>query len=111
MSQPDNTLTFLVADDEEISTDDSGTMGIFHRRSGEVEVRSAAVPVHRLRDNLVRACATLVSVLEDIGSSTTGGLKLREAQVNFEVSASGGVQFIGTGEVKGSGAITLIFKE
>jgi hypothetical protein len=103
------TLDFIVTvpDDED---DGTGEMGIFRRHTGEAEVRSVPVPAHRLRENLVRACGTLVSVLEDIGKETSG-LKLREAQVKFEVSASGGVQFVGTAEMKGTGGITLIFRE
>jgi hypothetical protein len=103
------TLDFIVSD-EEVIADDQGTMGIFRRRSGDVELRTVPVPAHRLRDGLVKACGTLVSVLVDVQNATTG-LKLREAQVHFEVSASGGVQFVGTAEVKGSGGITLIFRD
>jgi hypothetical protein len=106
MSEP--TLNFIVAVDEEI--DDQGTMGIFRRRSGDVELRAVPVPTHRLREGLVRACGTLVSVLEDVQSATTG-MKLREAQVHFEVSASGGVQFVGTAEIQGTGGITLVFRD
>jgi hypothetical protein len=105
----DATLDFIVAVDEDIA-DERGTMGIFRRSPGEVELRSVSVPVHRLRESLVRACKTLVDVLEDVSHATTG-MKLREAQVHFEVSASGGVQFVGTAEVKGTGAITLVFRE
>lgn len=107
LSEP--TLDFIVTVDEPIA-DDPGTMGIFRRNPGEVEIRTVAVPAHRLRDGLVRACATLVDVLNDVGSATTG-LKLREAQVHFEVSASGGVQFVGTAELKGTGGITLVFRD
>jgi hypothetical protein len=107
MSEP--TLDFVVAIDEEIA-DDPGTMGIFRRHPGDVEIRTVSVPAHRLRDGLVRACTTLVSVLDDVGSATTG-MKLREAQVHFEVTASGGVQFVGTAEMKGTGGITLIFRD
>jgi hypothetical protein len=107
MSEP--TLDFIVAVDEEIA-DDPGTMGIFRRRPGDVEIRTVPVPAHRLRDGLVRACTTLVSVLDDVGSATTG-MKLREAQVRFEVTAGGGIQFVGTAEVKGTGGITLIFRD
>ncbi len=107
MSEP--TLDFIVAIDEEIA-DDPGTMGIFRRRSGDVEVRTVPIPVNRLREGLVRACGALVGVLDDVGETTTG-MKLREAHVNFEVSASGGVQFVGTAEVKGTGGITLVFRD
>jgi hypothetical protein len=106
----DVTLDFLVAVDEEESADGVGEMGIFHRRSGDVEIRSVPIPVQRFRENLVRACGTLVGVLEEVGKETSG-MKLREAQIHFEVSASGGVQFVGTAEVKGAGGITLVFRE
>lgn len=106
----ETTLDFIVAVPEGEADDGTGEMGIFRRHSGESEIRTVPVPAGRLRDNLVRACGTLVSVLEDI-SSETSGLKLREARVSFEVSASGGIQFVGTAEVKGTGGITLIFRE
>src|SRR6266700_3811534 len=105
------TLDFIVTVSEEEVADGTGSMGIFRRDSGAGEIRAVPVPVHRFRESLIRACGTLVGVLEEVGKQTTDGMKLREAQVHFEVSASGGVQFVGTAEVKGTGGITLVFRE
>jgi hypothetical protein len=103
-------LEFLVADDDVEPGGTAGTMGLFRRRPGDVEIRSVSVSVDRLQASLVKAAATLASMLDSVAEATNG-LKLREAQVKFEVTASGGVRFIGTTEIGGTGAITLIFRE
>ena len=101
----EETLPFIVAVQDE---EPDQTLGIFRSRDPELALRS--VPVTLLRENLVRAVQGLRSVFDE-AASVSGTLKLKEAQVQFEVSASGGVNFVGTAEVKGTGAITLIFRE
>ncbi|MBI0295976.1 hypothetical protein JBE04_16245 [Streptomyces sp. PRKS01-29] len=39
-----------------------------------------------------------------------GTLPLAEAQLSFQVTASGGVQLIGTGQIQGTRGLTLTFK-
>jgi hypothetical protein len=98
-------LPFLVADD---LTDNQDTMGLFRR--GEREVAARLIPVDALRENVSAAVAALRSVFDEL-TQDAGRMRLREVQVGFEVTATGGVNFIGTAEVGAKGAITLTFGE
>ncbi|MEU6931971.1 hypothetical protein [Streptomyces sp. NPDC046385] len=114
------TLPFLVSiDDRDTAPDPAGfgDKGIFGRRGGGNEggdgdgertgVRD--IPVSVLRDNLQRAVNGLQDVLGTI-SVPDNGMPLRQAQVSFEVTASGGIAFVGTSaQVAAKGAITLTF--
>lgn len=97
-------LPFLVADQ---SDDDQDSMGLF---DGERVVRLSQIPVTVLRENLRATMATLRSVLDEAASGA-GRLRLREVQVGLEVSATGGINLIGTAAVGATGAITLTFAE
>jgi hypothetical protein len=100
-----DSLPFLVAIEEE--TDDE-TMGVFRR--GEREVVLREIPVAVLRQSVQRAVTALRGIFDDVAAET-GRLQLREAQFSFEVTAKGGLNFVGTTEVGSKGAITLTFKE
>ncbi len=96
-------LSFLVP----VEDDPDGTsMGIFG--NGERETRLVEIPVAKLRDSLRQSVTALKAVLED-ASSTAGTMRLREAHIQFEVSATGGIHFVGTTELGAKGAITLVF--
>lgn len=98
------TLPFLVT----VEDGDDDTMGLF--RHGDREVALRDIPVAALRASVRRTLAGLRGVFEDVADET-GRLRLREAQFNFEVSAKGGLNLIGTSEIATKGAITLIFRE
>jgi hypothetical protein len=107
-SSPGGVLPFLVAIDDEPATDGTGTMGIFSR-GDDLSVRQVSVDV--LRRNLHSAVAGMRALLEDV-AGTDGQWRLTEAQLSFEVTASGGVAFLGaTTQVAGSGGITLTFSK
>jgi hypothetical protein len=99
-------LTFIVAVDGE---QDNATMGGLFR--GDREVARRPIPVAVLRENVGKAVAGLRSVFDDLIDADTGRLRLREAHIAVEVTASGGVNFIGTTEVGGSATISLVFGE
>jgi len=110
---PLETLSFLVSiDDEPEQSSRAGDKGIFGRGGGNGAVGESSIrdiPVAVLRDNLQRAVLGLQHV---IGSITVppGGMPLKEAQVSFEVTAGGGITFVGTSaQVAAKGAITLTF--
>jgi hypothetical protein len=65
------------------------------------------IPVERLRDNLRKVSQALMTVLTDIKS--VGNFELSEVVVQVEITAEGGVQFIGSSKIGGKGAITLKF--
>ncbi|MBT2398621.1 hypothetical protein [Streptomyces sp. ISL-100] len=111
------TLSFLVSIDDAESTgagakDSTGDKGIFGRRAGEADNGSVRdIPVAVLRDNLQRAVNGLQQVIGTI-VVPEGGMALRQAQVSFEVTASGGITLIGTSaQMAAKGAITLTFGE
>lgn len=98
-------LPFIVALDAGDGAD-SDTMGLFRRGEAELAVRH--VPLAALRENLKNTMALLGGLIEE-AIATGGTLPLREVQLSFEVSASGGINLVGTAQVGGKGAITLTF--
>ena len=98
-------LSFLVIGEE---SDDQDTMGRLFRRS-DADVIVKDIPVRTLRDNLRVTVEMLRSLFDDL-TDESSAVQLHEAQVGFEVSASGGIQLIGTAEVGAKGAITLVFR-
>jgi|GEM_PF-2984319 hypothetical protein len=101
-------LSILVTVDEPAAdATPPGTRGLLGRRDSEVGVRE--VPVAILRDNLRRTVDGLRALFEEIAAEG-GPLPLKEAQISFEVTASGGVNVLGTSaQASGTGAITLTF--
>ncbi|WP_225438540.1 hypothetical protein [Candidatus Frankia nodulisporulans] len=97
-------------EDEDGMPEPSGDKGLFGRRDGDGDGPSIRhIPVTVLRENLRQITAGLRDLFDDIAAQP-GGLPLREAQVTFEVTASGGIALVGTSaQVAGRGAITLTF--
>ncbi|MFI0937747.1 hypothetical protein [Streptomyces sp. NPDC021020] len=93
------TLPFWV--DAEDGEDTMGLLG------GRPELR--AVPLGPLRRNLAATVDALQQVFAEI-TAQGGTLPLAEAQLSFQVTASGGVQLIGTGQVSAGRALTLTFR-
>ncbi|MFE2109796.1 hypothetical protein ACFXAF_28580 [Kitasatospora sp. NPDC059463] len=98
---PDS-LEFWVTEDD---TDDADTMGVFGRDREAVLRR---VPLGALRENLTETVDALQAVFERI-AERGGPLPLKEVQLSFQVSASGGVQLIGSSQVQGTRGITFVF--
>ncbi|WP_329133606.1 hypothetical protein OG552_16445 [Streptomyces sp. NBC_01476] len=92
-----------VSDDD---TEPGETMGIFGR-SGEAALR--AVPLGPLRKNLTETVDALQELFADV-AAREGILPLAEAQLTFQVTASGGVQLIGTGQIQSGRGLVLTFK-
>ncbi|MFE7192956.1 hypothetical protein [Kitasatospora sp. NPDC057541] len=105
-----HTLDFLVSIDDTGQSSTVGEKGLFGRRdgaAGEASVRS--IPVEVLRANLQRTVDGLQAVLGEI-RVPDGGMPLKQAQIAFEVTASGGITLVGTSaQVAAKGAITLTF--
>ncbi|WP_030317943.1 hypothetical protein [Streptomyces sp. NRRL B-3229] len=103
------TLPFWVTATEEdmaLAAQDGDSMGLFSR-DGDTVLR--AVPLGPLRKHLTEAVDALQQVFQDV-ADRGGVLPLAEAQVSFHVTASGGVQFVGSGQVQGARSLTLTFK-
>ncbi|MFF2508746.1 hypothetical protein ACFVTY_36075 [Streptomyces sp. NPDC058067] len=83
------------------------SMGLFGGGGGEVRLRS--VPLGPLRKNLAEAVGALQQVFTE-AAAQGGPLPLREAHLSFQVTASGGVQFVGSAQMQQSHGITLVFK-
>jgi hypothetical protein len=97
------TIPFLVVLPDE---EDKETKGVF---SPNAEIGLENISVDRLKKNLGSICQGLSTVLSDI--KKVGNFKLTEVTIGVEVSAEGGVNFVGTTKVGGKGAITLTFSE
>jgi hypothetical protein len=100
------TLSFLVIEGE---SDDRETMGGLFRRS-EADVVIRQIPVATLRKNLRVTVDALRSLFDEFADESHT-MRLCEAQIGFEVSASGGIQLIGTAQIGAKGAITLVFRQ
>ena len=100
------TLLFWVSPDDADGSVPDDTMGIFSNDSAAV-LRS--VPLGPLRKNLTETVDTLQQIFADV-AERGGALPLAEAQLSFQVTASGGVQLIGTGQIQSGRGLTLTFK-
>ncbi|MFC5214497.1 hypothetical protein [Streptomyces coerulescens] len=100
----EQTLPFWVTVTDD-GADDS--MGLFNSRDGEAVLR--AVPLGPLRKNLADTVDALQQLFAD-AAARGGTLPLAEAQLSFQVTAGGGVQLVGTGQVQGTRGLTLVFK-
>jgi hypothetical protein len=100
---PANTqVSELVLDAEEYGD----SMGLFGNRQ---EAVLRGVPLGVLRKNLADAVDALQQVFADV-AARGGALPLREAQLSFQVTAGGGVQFVGTAQMQSSRGIVLVFR-
>ncbi|MFC8717558.1 hypothetical protein [Kitasatospora sp. NPDC057198] len=97
------TLLFWVNESDAAAEDDS--MALFGRGS---EPALRRVPLGALRTNL----AETVDALQDLFGRIAdrgGPMPLKQAQVTFQVSASGGIQLVGSSQVQGTHGITFVF--
>lgn len=105
------TLPFWVVateDDIALAAQNSDTMGSLFSRDGDAVLR--AVPLGPLRKNLADAVDALQQIFQEV-ADRGGPLPLAEAQLSFQVTASGGIQFVGSGgQMQGSRSLTLTFK-
>ncbi|KUL27213.1 Pepco domain-containing protein [Streptomyces regalis] len=105
------TLPFWVVATEEdiaLAAQNSDTMGSLFSRDGDAVLR--AVPLGPLRKNLADAVDALQQIFQEV-ADRGGPLPLAEAQLSFQVTASGGIQFVGSGgQMQGSRSLTLTFK-
>lgn len=106
LTEPSLPFWVTVADD---GGDGDDSMGLFGNGSGTGDPVLRSVPLGPLRKNLAETVDALQQLFAD-AEARGGTLPLAEAQLSFEVTASGGVQLIGTGQVQGTRALTLVFK-
>ncbi|MFC7306382.1 hypothetical protein ACFQVC_19420 [Streptomyces monticola] len=99
-------LPFWVSVEGE-DAEEGDTMGLFSR-DGDAVLRQ--VPLGPLRKNLADTVDALQQIFAD-AEARGGTLPLAEAQLNFQVSATGGIQLIGSGQVQGTRGLTLVFKK
>ncbi|MEU2771462.1 hypothetical protein ABZ646_00705 [Streptomyces sp. NPDC007162] len=98
----------MTATEEDIAlaAEDGDSMGLFSR-DGDAVLR--AVPLGPLRKNLADAVDALQEIFQSV-ADRGGPLPLAEAQLSFQVTASGGVQFVGSGQMQNARSLTLTFK-
>ncbi|MFE6159896.1 hypothetical protein ACFQ7F_13405 [Streptomyces sp. NPDC056486] len=80
--------------------------GLFNR-DGDAVLR--AVPLGPLRKNLADTVDALQQLFKKV-AERDDTLAFAEAQLSFQVTASGSIQLIGTGQVQGTRGLTLTFK-
>ncbi|MFF3643879.1 hypothetical protein [Streptomyces sp. NPDC002564] len=101
-------LAFWVeATDEDYGTGPGGDSKSLFNRDGEAVLRS--VPLGPLRKNLAETVDALQQVFKEV-ADRDDTLAFAEAQLSFQVTASGSIQLIGTGQVQGTRGLTLTFK-
>ncbi|MEU6123398.1 hypothetical protein [Streptomyces sp. NPDC047123] len=101
-------LAFWVeATDEDYATGAGGDSKGLFTRDGEAVLRS--VPLGPLRKNLAETVDALQQVFKEV-ADRDDTLAFAEAQLSFQVTASGSIQLIGTGQVQGTRGLTLTFK-
>ncbi|MER6994587.1 hypothetical protein [Streptomyces sp. NPDC000410] len=104
-ARPATTLEIIVDADELDEEPGTRTKGL--RRTGR-DVAAVPVPTEQVAANVESAVAALRGIFDRV-ARTDSAFPLREVQVSFEISAKGGFQLIGTSEVQGKGAVTLVF--
>ena len=102
-----DTIPFLVTLPDEPT--ETGEMGLFSAFGPGAEIGLQQIPVDRLKANLIGVTESLLKALKDI--KQVGKYKLKEVEIEVEVSADGGVSLIGTASLGGKGAIKLTFSE
>jgi hypothetical protein len=103
-SSDPTTLPIFVLDEPD---DTSGTKSFgLGRGTGEAVLKR--VPVDALRESVRELSASLAEVFADVRA--VGDFTLQEVRLQVEVSASGGVQLVGTAKAGGKGALTLTFR-
>jgi hypothetical protein len=110
VSADGQTLPFWVTATEEdiaLAAQDSDSMGSLFSRDGDAVLR--AVPLGPLRKSLAETVDALQRIFQEV-ADRGGPLPLAEAQLSFQVTASGGIQLIGTGQMQGTRGLTLTFK-
>jgi hypothetical protein len=100
-------LPFLVSLPEQDAAEE--VKGLFSSKGSQGVIALRSIPADRLRENLGSVCQSLAGVLKDI--KVVGDFRLKEVTIQVEVTAEGGVEFIGTSKIGGKGAITLTFSE
>jgi hypothetical protein len=111
----EQSLPFWVSvseDDVDLDMDDDedgDTMSIGGRRARRGQPALRSVPLGPLRKNLAETVDALQQLFAD-AEARGGTLPLAEAQLSFQVTASGGIQLIGTGQMQGTRGLTLVFK-
>lgn len=97
------TIPFLVSLPNE---EDQNVKGLF---SPDAEIGLKNIPIDLLKENLNNICQSLATALSDI--KKVGNFKLKEVSIGVEITAEGGVSFIGTAKLGGKSTITLTFTE
>ncbi len=104
----DNRIDFVVESPSGVHNEATHSKGVRRDpRADAVLTEVRSIPVDAIKGNLRHVAAAATEFLSDIRA--VGEFELTEVQLQVEVSAEGGVHFIGTAKAGGKGAITLTF--
>lgn len=84
------------------------TKAILGSRLGDV-AEAVQVPLERLQASLAEIVAAASETFDVAAQSAVGQFKLKEIEVQLEITAEGGVRLVGTASVGVKGAMTLRF--
>lgn len=99
-----STLPVIVAPEPEAP---EAAKGLFRRSSTEGIVKQ--IPVEQLQKELDSLTRQIGQMLDQAPAEENGGLRLTELAVQVEITASGGINLIGTANVGATASMTLTF--
>lgn len=77
------------------------------RKDSEATMEVRSIPIEAIKGNLKKVANAATTFLSDVRS--VGDFELEEVELQVEVSAEGGINFVGTAKAGGKGAISLKF--
>jgi hypothetical protein len=105
MTSHEDEIEVLVS--SEVDTDDDAK-SIFAASGTEFMTRM--IPVETLRTNMQKTINMLGTLLVDTVDPPIPKFQISEMQVNLEINAKGAVRLIGSAELGGKSAITVVVK-
>jgi hypothetical protein len=103
--EPQHSLSIVVAPER---TPEEEAKGLFGGRGSEPPIVKK-IPVEQLRDQFNALSQDVAKLMDDPPASEAGDLHLTELAVQIEITASGGINLIGTASVGATAAMTLTF--
>jgi hypothetical protein len=103
--EPGQTLSIVVAPEPEPRDD---AKGLFHRPGPEPGIVKK-IPVEQLQKELSALSDSIGEMLDNASSAEPGKLQLEELSVQVEITASGGINLIGSANVGATASMTLTF--
>ncbi len=99
-----NTIPVIIDNDIEPEED---TLGLLSAESGEPRIKN--LKIDTLRESLSHLSESAAGIFQDI--KQVGEFRLKEIELQVEITAEGGFALVGMAKAGAKGAIKLTFKE